>query len=97
MKLWSRIQELILHSYQLMASKFEKKKILGEKYIAFLPATLSGIYFREAQACKEPVEYPRTQNLPLTLTESAKCERSRADELRFLVGWGSLSPKPGRS
>lgn len=62
-----------------------------------IPASLSGMYLSAAQACRLPLEYPTTQNLSLTPTAFAKCNMSIADDLRFLLGWGSLSPKPGRS
>lgn len=62
-----------------------------------IPASLSGMYLSAAQACMLPLEYPTTQNLSLIPTASAKSNISIAEDSRFLLGWGSLSPKPGRS
>lgn len=62
-----------------------------------IPASLSGMYLSAAQACRLPVEYPNTQNLSLIPIDCAKNDISDADDSRFLLGWGSLSPKPGRS
>lgn len=71
-----------------------KLKMIKETLI---PASLSGMYLRAAQACMLPLEYPTTQNLSLTPTAFAKSIKSVADDSRLRLGWGSLSPKPGRS
>ena len=73
-----------------------KRERTGQTKGLLIPASLSGMYLSAAQACILPLEYPTTQNL-FTPRASAKKDISAAEDSRFRLGWGSLSPKPGRS